>query len=137
MTRINVLSPARLIDAYLFSEWRELPRVFRLALDGRPTPPRYTLGEGHMRFFLPHLGWLGRRHADLTRELLARGYNLTPHPPLPTDGGDWEPDDAAIALNLARLHERTVNGKREPTFWRRPVPRDFYRRPAVSGLEAA
>lgn len=135
MTRINTIPVTTLTDAHLLAEYRELPRVFALALDGRPTPPRYTLGAGHMRFFLPHLGWLGRRHADLTRELLARGYNLTPHPPLPTDGGDWEPSDADHALNLARLHERTVNGKREPTFWGRTVSRDFYRRPAVSGLE--
>ena len=64
-------------------------------------PPRYTLGTGHILFFLPRLGWLGRRHADLTRELARRGYALAPRDPLPTDGGDYTPDAAAREATLA------------------------------------
>ena len=131
MTRINVIPPGDLTDEHLLAEWRELPRVFTLARadDGRPTPPCYTLGAGHIRFFLPRLGWLGRRHADLTRELLARGFDLAPRPPLPTTGEDYAPDDDARRVNVARLIERLHGAKREQHHYRRPVPADFYDRP--------
>ena len=126
MTRINTAPPAVLTDEHLFAEWRELPRVLRLALDARPVPARYTLGAGHMRFFLPRLGWLGRRHAELTAELLSRGCALTPRPPLPTDGGDWEPDDDARRVNAGRLVER-LRGARRPMHHRGVVvPATFY-----------
>lgn len=131
MTRINVLPPSTLTDEFALAEWRELPRVFTLAArtdpdDPRPIPPRYVLGPGHVRFFLPRLGWLGRRHADLTRELLARGFDLAPRDPLPTTGGDYTPDDHARRVNVARLIERLRGARREQHHYRRPVPPTFY-----------
>ena len=131
MTRINVVSPADLTDEHLFAEWRELPRVFTLAAGspaGRAVPPAYTLGDGHMLFFLPRLGWLGRRHADLTQELARRGRALPPYPPLPTDGGDYTPDDAARAVNVARLRERVAGARRTLHYCGAPVPPTFYDR---------
>ena len=131
MTRINVVSPRDLTDEHLFAEWRELPRVFTLAAAspaGRPVPPAYTLGAGHMLFFLPRLGWLGRRHADLTRELVARGYTLAARDPLPTTGGDYTPDAAARAVNVARLCERVAGARRTLHYRGRPVPPTFYDR---------
>lgn len=126
MTRINVHPPAVLTDEHLFAEWRELPRVFALVDDGRPVPPRYVLGTGHMRFFLPRLGWLGRRHAALTAELHARGYTLAPHPPLPTTGGDWTPDDEDRRVNADRLIERLRGTRRVQHHYGRPVQPPFY-----------
>lgn len=131
MTRINVVAPADLTDEHLFAEWRELPRVFTLAAGspaGRAVPPAYTLGTGHMLFFLPRLGWLGRRHADLTRELARRGYALAPRDPLPTDGGDYAPDAAARAVNVARLRERVAGARRTLHYCGAPVPPTFYDR---------
>lgn len=126
MTRINTVSPADLTDEHLLAEWRELPRIFRLVLDARPVPERYTLGTGHMRFFLARLGYLGRRHASLTGELLSRGYDLTPHPPLPTDGGSWEPDDDARRVNVERLIERLRGAKKAMHYRGVVVGLDFY-----------
>lgn len=137
MTRINVLPPQRLTDEFLMAEYRELPRVFTLAahllttgtLATRTLPTAYTLGKGHMLFFVTRLGWLGRRHADLTRELLARGYRLTFRDPLPTDGGDYTPDDTARMINLVRLRERIHGVKRPLHYWGKPVPPTFYDSP--------
>lgn len=126
MTRINLPDPIYLTDKHLFSEWRELPRVFRLQIDARSLPPAYTLGKGHERFFLAHMGWLGRRHAALTAECLRRGYNLTPRDPLPTDGGDWEPTPADVAVNVWRLMDRLRTSKRPQHFWGKVVPVTFY-----------
>lgn len=64
MTRINVVDPALLSGAHLVAEYRELPRVFALALEASmrgetPTDPRnpreYCLGPGHVRVFYPPL----------------------------------------------------------------------------------
>ena len=126
MTRINLPPPPFLTDEHLFAEWRELPRVFALSRDARPTPPTFTLGAGHMRFFLPFLGWLGRRHAALTAECIARGYNLTPRPPLPLDGGDWTPTAADMAVSVARLREALARSKRPQRFRGVVVGSDFY-----------
>lgn len=132
MTRINVLAPADLTDEHLFAEWRELPRVFSLAAGspaGRAVPPRYTLGTGHMLFFLPRLGWLGRRHAALTSELVGRGFKLTPRPPLVASfGEDWTPTGSARRQNLARLNEKLLFPPRPGfyTYGGIPVGLDFY-----------
>lgn len=129
MTRINVVPPTALTDKHLLGELHELHRVVTLAArsrPGRPVPDRYTMGKGHMLFFLPRLGWLGRRHAALTAECLSRGYDLTPYPPLPTDGGSWEPDDDARRVNAARLVER-LRGAKQPMRHRGVVVGlDFY-----------
>jgi hypothetical protein len=128
VTRINLPSPVTLTDEHLFAEWRELPRIFALTRDARPTPPTFTLGAGHMRFFLPFLGWLGRRHAALTAECIARGYRLTPRPPLPLDGPDWTPTAVDVALSVARLREALGRSKRVQHFRGRVVGSDFYDR---------
>ena len=129
MTRINLAPPESLTDEHLFAEWRELPRVFSLPRDDRPTPPAFTLGAGHMRFFLPHLGWLGRRHAALTAECIARGYRLTERPPLPCDGGDWTPSPADIATSAARLREALARSKRPQHYRGAVVAPTFYLEP--------
>jgi len=117
MTRINVIPPAHLTDQHLIAEYRELPRVFRLAqawVDrGKPgpIPARYTLGAGHVRFFYPRTGWLAARQALLIDECLDRGFDISHRtPPQPVEGADgsWEPDDEAMELNLDRLATRLL-----------------------------
>jgi len=126
MTRVNLPSPVTLTDEHLFAEWRELPRVFSLIRDARPTPPTFILGAGHMRFFLSRLGWLGRRHAALTAECIARGYRLTPRPPLPLDGPNWTPTAADMAVSVARLREALGRSKRVQHFRGVVVGSGFY-----------
>lgn len=125
MTRINVIDPATLTDEHLFAEWRELPRIFALPRDDRPTPSAYTLGQGHMRFFLPRLAWLAHRHAALTAECISRGYRLTERSPL-VGIGDWTPDAAARGVNLGRLRERLRGSKRAQHYRGVVVAPTFY-----------
>ena len=121
MTRINCVPPAELSDAHLGAEYRELPRVFGLvraaaARGERPTDARnpavYRLGPGHVRFFYARLGWLLLRHAAIVSEGHGRGRVLRfPAPPAhsipPEWFGAWTPDAPALALNRARIKERT------------------------------
>ncbi|MDM7851798.1 pyrimidine dimer DNA glycosylase/endonuclease V [Pseudochrobactrum kiredjianiae] len=122
MTRINCIPPQELTGPHLVAEYRELPRIFTLARAAiergeKPDDPRnprsYTLGKGHVRFFYPRLGFLVKRQQALIDEMLRReyqpSYRTTEHlieniPALWC--ADWQPDEAAIALNKARIAER-------------------------------
>lgn len=123
MTRINCVPPSELSGPHLVAEYRELPRIFALvraasARGETPDDPRnpltYVLGKGHVRFFYPRLAWLAERQAQLIAEMLSRGYKPTFTDPseLLLDievcwCGQWQPDSEALALNRARIAERT------------------------------
>ncbi len=143
MTRINVIPPHDLADQHLIAEYRELPRVFALARAwveaGKPgvIPDEYTLGKGHVRFFYPRTGWLAERQAALIAECLRREYGInhtTPPEPVPGADASWEPTEAAIEVNLARLRDRVAS---KPPRWYRygdfAVSPEFYTRTAAIG----
>lgn len=127
MTRINVVPPEELHTKHLVAEYRELPRVFGLASKAAKGqreghreivfPEEFVLGPGHVTFFYPRLFWLALRHRDLVLEMKARGFK----PKLPDmydswwgdvalqEAGwwrDWNPTQAALDLNRARLAAR-------------------------------
>lgn len=124
MTRVNCIPPRELTREHLIAEYRELPRIFALVKaasergerpDDRRNPRAYTLGAGHCRFFYPRCAWLAERYASLVAEMVARGYRpqfLTLAPVAtaipPEWWGSWEPDDAAMAINRARITERLM-----------------------------
>ncbi|KAB0538948.1 pyrimidine dimer DNA glycosylase/endonuclease V [Pseudochrobactrum algeriensis] len=122
MTRINCIPPQELTGPHLVAEYRELPRIFTLARAAiergeKPDDPRnprsYTLGKGHVRFFYPRLGFLVQRQQALIDEMLRRGYQPSYQSTAHLIEGipqhwcaDWQPDEAAIAINKARIAER-------------------------------
>lgn len=121
MTRINCVPVEELSGPHLVAEYRELPRIFRLAekavargpITGQPQT--YTLGTGHLRFFYTRLGYLVRRHTELVHEMKARGYKpafsgVTREDFLSIPDqywADWQPTPEALQLNRARILERT------------------------------
>lgn len=101
---------------HLVAEYRELPRVFPLAIRALSRgdtsgPSEYTLGTGHVRFFYKRLGYLTNRFNLLVTEMERRGYKpqfkRAPVAP-PELMGDWEPTQAAIEVNRMRISERTL-----------------------------
>lgn len=119
MTRINCVPPAELHDKHLLAEYRELPRVFKLAYsaymrgeDPATYPQEYLLGKGHVKFFYPRLWYLRKRFRLLCREMRARGFkpnysDPVAVPPMPRSWQqDWEPTAEALALNRQRIKER-------------------------------
>ena len=121
MTRINCIPPAELRDKHLLAEYRELPRVFKLAHaafhrgdDPMDFPGLYTLGKGHVRFFYDKLGWLKFRHEDLVAEMHRRGWEpkhlrvpaIANNLP-PSWWGFWHPTADAITINRERIRQRT------------------------------
>lgn len=119
MTRINCVPPEELSRQHLVAEYRELPRVFALADKAYSArrkisaPSAYTLGAGHVLFFYRRLGYCRRRFHELRDEMLRRGYQpkFSDVPPVsvpPDWQSDWQPDDAALAVNRQRILERTT-----------------------------
>jgi len=119
MTRINVVPPKELTRQHLVAEYRELPRVFKLAeawyKRNHPNyyklPKDYTLGTGHVKFFYTRLGYLKSRFAALVNEMESRGYSPnfkeTPNVSVPLSmWKDWTPTSEAISINKARILER-------------------------------
>ncbi|MBC7149015.1 MAG: pyrimidine dimer DNA glycosylase/endonuclease V [Rhizobium sp.] len=116
MTRINCIPPSELCGKHLVAEYRELPRVFALAVKAHDRgqlygPSSYTLGKGHVRFFYTRLAWLAERQGQLIAEMHRRGYSpkyaapsLDVVPAMLCAG--WTPTDDAMAINRARISER-------------------------------
>ena len=115
MTRINCIPVEELHDKHLLAEYRELPRVFRLARECPDAPKRYTLGAGHVKFFYNKLSWLLDRYGELWHEMKRRGFE----PKYSSDSlqklwspdkallwGTWRPTPEAQRINRARIAER-------------------------------
>lgn len=116
MTRINCIPVVGLHDKHLLAEYRELPRVFKLARPCNDAPVQYTLGAGHVKFFYDKLRFLYNRQHDIVIEMKRRGFKPTFNPEdlhkrfyspaqLPL-WNSWVPTQKDMALNRARISER-------------------------------
>lgn len=95
MTRINLVEPSMLTDQHLMAEYKELPRIFTLAIKAynkytqhdytfftiyletkHHYPACYTLGRGHVSFFYNKCQWVYNRLEKVRIELIKRGYDL-------------------------------------------------------------
>lgn len=116
MTRINVVPVDELCDQHLFAEFREMTRIpngiasGKMKTEYRDAPLKYTLGTGHVKFFVDKLKFLKDRYDLLFQELKKRGYNVTyiwPEDlPIYAIHGDYIPTPEALAINRERIQER-------------------------------
>ena len=110
MTRINLLDPSLLTDQHLIAEYRELPRVFTLALKAYGKPSNYVLGPGHVKFFYDKLKFLEQRQTALIQECKNRGFNISFEKPdfiFPKSWyNDFVPSETDIMLSKSRLDEK-------------------------------
>jgi len=130
MTRINCVPPSELHDKHLVAEYHELPRIYTLVRKAiaRGMEPKdfaafntYTMGSGHVKFFYTRLKWLAERQTLLVEEMLKR--KMRPQSVRFEElfsgirrswFGDWLPDEAALAVNRARIAERLEEMKNKP-----------------------
>jgi deoxyribonuclease (pyrimidine dimer) len=138
MTRINILRPEYLADQHLLAEYRELPRVFDLALrwlertggDTARLPGTYRLGKGHVMFFYDKMDWCVARQRALIEECLRRGFDIA-HTEVPEDLPEdlcsgWNPTSDDTSINLSRLCAKQAA---RPLFYRmrgKPLARNYY-----------
>jgi len=118
MTRINCVPVAELCDQHLLAEFRELTRVPNQVISGKlrvhyhDQSAFYTMGKGHVKFFVDKCGYLHKRYFALTDECNRRGFNITPIFPhadllkIRKAYGEWTPDSAALNLNRQRICQR-------------------------------
>lgn len=116
MTRINVVPVEELCNQHLYAEFRELTRVPNMINSGklkteyRDAPIEYTLGTGHVKFWVDKLLYLKNRYDKLHSELIRRGYSVTYIWPesLPKYAvfNDYSPTENALKINRARIQER-------------------------------
>jgi len=118
MTRINCVPVAELCDQHLLAEFREITRVPNQILTGKlrtdysDKPQFYTMGKGHVKFFVEKGHYLHQRYLQLTSECRRRGFNITPIFPMASAlvakqaYKEWVPDSAALNLNRQRICQR-------------------------------
>ena len=121
MTRINVVEPSELHYKHLVAEYKEITRVFGLARKNqrdilglrKKLPVEYTLGTGHVLFFMDKLKFIADRYECLTKEMLRRGYKPNPiHREDLLAGIDLKlikgyiPTAEAIKINRQRIQDR-------------------------------
>ena len=96
MTRINCgIKPALLSNKHLLAEHREIKRIPNYVsknyskIDKRSIPTKFSLGNGHVKFFYNKLQYLLNRYTSIYDECILRGFNITNY------SGAWEniPDD--------------------------------------------
>jgi hypothetical protein len=83
MTRINVGIPVRMLsDKHLIAEHREIKRIpNHLRKHGEKClndiPHRFTLGKGHVKFFLDKGMYTYGRYIRIYKECISRGFKVT------------------------------------------------------------
>lgn len=146
MTRINLIEPKYLADSHAFAEWREIVRVPTLLRDSlkkktvreifQSIPKRYSMGTGHVKFFLDKQEFLMRRHIALTDELHLRGYALNESKTseeIFQEGIDkqfflgYNPDREETKENVERVLLRIEEKESFYKYYREPVETGFYR----------
>jgi deoxyribonuclease (pyrimidine dimer) len=81
--RLNCnIRPEQLSDEHLFAEQRELkmlPSLYKRIGDGsrHKSPDKFTLGKGHILFFIYKPNYTHNRYNLVFDECIRRGYNIT------------------------------------------------------------
>ena len=116
MTRINTIPVTELEDKFLLAEYRELPRIAKLArpLKSSEFVDTYRMGAGHVKFFYDKGEWLRKRfELEIVPEMVRRGFKpqyteYRNHPPALC--GDWAPNVDDEMVNASRIDDRR-NGR--------------------------
>jgi len=123
MTRINSSIRVKLLtDEHLLSEHRELPRicsVYKKRIESNKgfngVPSDFTLGTGHVLFFVNKGLFTLDRYRDIRKECLNRGFNVEDYSKnwLEYDKlNDYTSTDTEHQLLVERITERLINTKK-------------------------
>ena len=121
MTRINVgIEPGCLLDELLLAELREIKRLpwFKRNCKNQNSPTNFTLGKGHIKFFLPRLRYAKLRYERLKEEAEIRGFRVTDFSTnfSGIDLGEWwEPVENDREIIIERITERVKASRKR--YW--------------------
>lgn len=129
MTRVNVVNPKELSDAWLVAEYRELPRAIKSNCDITNAPNKYKLSTGHVKWAKKHSLFLIKRFESLIREMNYRGFTTNYNSSSLSDyltrhtNFDYIPSENDIQINVSRLKERYLSKPNVHKWTKREKPR--------------
>ena len=133
MTRINAnIPPKNLTDQHLLAEHRELPRICDLYIKRMQKgsigliPATFTLGTGHVSFFLDKGFFTNKRSIQLYLECKKRGFNVIDYEYnwsniLREYWKDWQTPEQANQLIRERITHRINNSVQVPRYYGKPI----------------
>ena len=125
MTRINSAIPVEcLTDEHLLAEHREIKRLpynLQQAIQSgsiKRIPEKFTLGKGHILFFLDKQEFITSRYLDIhneckERKLNVQYYYFNWHNVSPEYFNDYTPTDEERQLLIERITERIKNSPKK------------------------
>ncbi len=136
MTRINTISVKCLTDQHLLAEYLEyayavssLSKSYK-AKRFKQIPQKYTLGKGHVLFFLDKLNYLKTRHEIIKKELLNRGFKISGYSlnfkNLPNElFNNWEPSLNDVLTNFERIYSKIIIKPNWYKYYHKPLTKYF------------
>ena len=124
MTRVNSAIPVKnLTDEHLLAEHREIKRLpyqwCKSYNNGfiSLAPEKFTLGKGHVLFFLDKQNFILKRYMALYEECINRGFKVEDYSEdwdyvKPEYMNDYETTEEERKLLVERIKDRIVNGKK-------------------------
>lgn len=125
MTRINVgIEPWKLPDELLLADrynliitYREIKRLpyFKRTLKDQTSPSGFTLGKGHIKFFMSRLRFAKERYRRLREEAERRGFDVTDFSQNFEGvdlGADYCPSETDRALIIERICQRVRESRK-------------------------
>ncbi len=127
--RCNIgVNPNYLTDQWLIAEYRELPMVVgSLRVNGWKIKSEpltvFNLGKGHLNWFKSRLLYLRRRHEEVKKEMILRGFKCDvlniERDKCPSEfWNDWQPTIEDSLKLRGRLEEKLRANKLPITWWR-------------------
>lgn len=125
MTRINsAIRPICLPDEMLLAEHREikrLPKVLEHSIRSgsiEKIPERFTLGRGHLIFFLDKMWFIRRRYIWIYNECLRRKFNVKNYlenfqKVSSVYENDYTPTEEEYHLLVERISQRIIESKKK------------------------
>ncbi len=142
MTRINSSINVRyLTDEHLLAEHREikrLPSVYKKRLDSgkgfKDDPMKFTLGKGHVLYFVSQGAYTAGRYLSIYEECLNRGFNVENYfnnwNVYNSDDTDFIQNDHIPSIEehemvVERITDRLLNTKKECWhYYGKPIPKE-------------
>ena len=132
MTRINAgIPPNVLTDQHVLAEHREikrLPAVFAKNPNPVGIPKEFTLGTGHVKFFLDKGKYTLDRYKLIYAECVKRGFEITNYSlnweiykQHPKFNKDYKETNEAVELLVERITERLNGSKQKPRFYKKEI----------------
>lgn len=139
MTRINsAISPKSLTDQHLLAELRELPRIFTAVLNRvrsnksfNDIPSKFTLGNGHVKFFYDKCKFLDERHKSLRQEYFERynkdyNFDYLRISDIPDNlFRDYNPTPEEKKLLIERISTRILNSNQIPRYYGKAIEKEI------------